>query len=240
MTYQPGPYDQNRPPQYQPQPPVTPGPGWPPQGQQPPAGWPPQPVPPKKRGPLPWILGAVGMVLGLCLIFGIIGAITGGGEKTNDTAADVPAAVEAGKTAATKPAAKAPAKKAGIGSKVRDGKFEFVVTGVDCSKTKVGDQYLNTTAQGRFCIVSVTVTNIGDEARTFTGGNQKAYAGKTEFSNDGEAELYLNSDSQTFLEDVNPGNTVKGKLVFDVPKSTKLTEVELHDGVFSGGVRVAL
>ena len=31
-----------------------------------------------------------------------------------------------------------------------------------------------------------------------------------------------------------------GKLVFDVPKSTKLTRMELHDSIFSDGVEVAL
>jgi hypothetical protein len=43
-----------------------------------------------------------------------------------------------------------------------------------------------------------------------------------------------------FLEDINPGNEVKGKLIFDVPKPTKLTAIELHDSMFSGGVKVAL
>lgn len=236
--YSPGPY--GRPPQ----PPVNPGPQqWQqPYPQQAAPGWvPPQP-PPKKRGPLPWILGIVGGIVGLCVLGGVINAVNGGGDPAStSTVGDV-----SGQDAPTKaPAAKArttPAKKAaaGIGSKVRDGKFEFVVTGVDCSKTKVGDQYLNATAQGKFCVISVTVTNIGDEPRTFTGDNQKAYAGKTEFTNNTEAELYVNSDAQTFLQDVNPGNSVKGKLVFDVPKSTKLTEIELHDGLFSGGARVAL
>ncbi|MFI5890978.1 DUF4352 domain-containing protein [Actinoplanes sp. NPDC051513] len=207
-------------------------------------------MPPKKRSPLLWVLAAVGVVVVLCLGIGVIGAIAGGGNDsadigapaaTDETGEAAPTTKAATKPAATKPATKAPAKKApGIGDKVRDGKFEFTVTGMDCSKTKVGDQYLNTAAQGKFCVVAVNVKNIGDEPQTFTGGNQKAYAGKTEFNNDSEAELYINSDAATFLEEINPGNSVKGKLVFDVPKSTKLTEVELHDGFFSGGVRVAL
>ncbi|RSM44161.1 hypothetical protein DMB66_52525 [Actinoplanes sp. ATCC 53533] len=39
---------------------------------------------------------------------------------------------------------------------------------------------------------------------------------------------------------MNPGNTVKGKLVFDVPEGTKLTSLELHDSLFSDGVQVNL
>jgi hypothetical protein len=33
---------------------------------------------------------------------------------------------------------------------------------------------------------------------------------------------------------------VSGTLVFDVPKTVKLTALELHDSLLSGGVRVAL
>jgi hypothetical protein len=230
QPYQPSPYGQQ---------PVPPG------YQQPPPGWPP-PQPAKKRGPLVWILGIVGGVFGLCLAIGIIGAAT---DSNSGEGVDQPAAAGTEKTQAEEPstagektaATKAPAKKiAGIGDKVRDGKFEFVVTKMDCSKTRVGDEFLNAKAQGRFCLVSVSVTNIGDEPQLFTGANQTAYAGKTEFKNDTGAEFYANDDSQTFLEEINPGNSVKGNLVFDVPKATKLTEIELHDGFFSGGVRVSL
>nr|WP_084699215.1 DUF4352 domain-containing protein [Actinoplanes globisporus] len=87
----------------------------------------------------------------------------------------------------------------------------------------------------------VSVKNIGDEARTFDGGAQKALDGNNvQYSNDGAAELYVNSGAQTFLEQINPGNTVKGTLVFDVPSGTKLTALELHDSYFSGGVKVQL
>lgn len=231
------------PPQQPYQPPAVPGPQQPYQQQPSPPGWqqapPPWPPPtaPKKRRPLLWLLSIVGGVVGLCLIFGLIGALTNNKDKATSSPQAGATTAAAAKKATTKPAAK---KSAGIGTKVRDGKFEFTVTGVDCSKTKVGDDVLNTTAQGKFCIVSVTVANIGDQAQTFDGGDQKAYVGKVEFSDDGTAEMYINSDNQTFLQDINPGNSVKGKLIFDVPKSTKLTEVELHDSPFSGGVRVAL
>ncbi|WP_189082424.1 DUF4352 domain-containing protein [Mangrovihabitans endophyticus] len=83
--------------------------------------------------------------------------------------------------------------------------------------------------------------NIGDKAQLFDGSSQKALDAKgTEYSNDAAAEIDANGDSSTFLEEINPGNQVKGRLIFDVPKSTKLTAIELHDSVFSGGVTVAL
>jgi hypothetical protein len=204
--------------------PAVPGP--------PQAGWAPPPSPSRKRGGrLVWILAGAGAVVALGLGIGLVGVLAGG-----DKAA--PAAGSATRAAAGKGARKAAA--ARIGDKVRDGKFEFTVTGVDCTKSTVGEDILNKRAQGKFCIIAVTVVNIGDEPRTFTGANQKAYVGAAEYHNDSTAEFYINSDTQTFLEDVNPGDSVKGKLVFDIPKAAKLTEIELHDSLQSDGVRVAL
>ena len=46
--------------------------------------------------------------------------------------------------------------------------------------------------------------------------------------------------SEVLFEEINPGNTVKGRVYFDVPKNAKLVKIELHDSMFSGGVDVAL
>jgi len=120
----------------------------------------------------------------------------------------------------------------------RDGKFEFVVTGMDCSKTKIGDQYLNQTAQGKYCLVSLKVTNIGNEAQAFFGANQTALdAQGRKFEPDSAAVLYL-KDSKSLFEKINPGNSVNGTIAFDIPKDAAIVEVELHDSVFSGGVKV--
>jgi hypothetical protein len=51
---------------------------------------------------------------------------------------------------------------AAIGTKVRDGKFEFVVAGVEHpGKTFPGKLQTRLTARGEFVIVRVNVTNIG-------------------------------------------------------------------------------
>ncbi len=82
--------------------------------------------------------------------------------------------------------------------------------------------------------------NIGDEAQTFDATNQKAYAGSIAFEADSEASLYANEGSQSFLEGINPGNSITVRVVFDAPKGQKLTKVELHDSAFSGGVDAGL
>jgi hypothetical protein len=130
---------------------------------------------------------------------------------------------------------------AGLNQPVQDGKFEFTVTGQDCSKTTIGtNQYAQTTAQGVFCVVSLHVTNVGDKAQYFDANSQKAYdAQEKEYSANSGAAVYLD-DANSFLEQLNPGSAVDGQLVYDVPTGTQLTQLELHDSPFSGGVKVAL
>ncbi|MBM2621061.1 DUF4352 domain-containing protein [Actinoplanes sp. LDG1-06] len=205
-----------------------------------PAFYPPAPAPAKRRK-WPWIAGGAGVfVLLLCGIGAISAASGGGTESPNETIAAAETSVApkaAGTTAPKKTAPKTP----GIGVPAKDGDFQFTVTGVKCGVAKVGNQYFGEKAQGQFCLVSVQVKNIGKEAQTLIDSVQKAFdAQGTEYSVDSGAAIYANGDQQVFFEDVNPGNTVRGKLVFDVPKGTKLTTVELHDSLFSGGVKVAL
>ncbi|HEY8504926.1 MAG TPA: DUF4352 domain-containing protein, partial [Gemmataceae bacterium] len=90
-----------------------------------------------------------------------------------------------------------------------------------------------------FCLVTVDVTNHGDEPRTLEPFSQKAFDARgREYSADDEAWLAL--EDSPLLEEINPGNRVRGVIVFDVPRGTQLTRLELHDSPFSGGVTVAL
>lgn len=123
---------------------------------------------------------------------------------------------------------------------MRDGRFEFTVTRMNCDSTQIGSPQFGRTAQGVFCIVSVKVTNIGDRAQSFNGSNQYAFdAQNRNFSTDATSAIYL-EESKSFLNQLNPGSTVQGKIVYDVPKDTKLARLELHDSAFSSGAKVNL
>jgi hypothetical protein len=68
---------------------------------------------------------------------------------------------------------------AGIGTPVRDGKFEFTVLSVDRSKS-AGDPSDPSTAQGEYINVHLSVKNTGNEAQSYFGSNQKLIvAGKS-------------------------------------------------------------
>lgn len=224
--------------------PEHPAPQYPPTQAYPHVAMPSAPIRPKKKSPLPIILGVVG---GFALLFcggSVLAVALGGSPKP---AADVTQAREESATQAP-PATKARAtdaaqaepKMARMNQPVRDGKFEFVVTKVKCGVSKVGESFLAKNAQGQYCLVTTTVKNIGKEPQMLSDSGQKAFdANGAEYATD-EAGLYANKNGEVFLNNINPGNKVTAILVWDIPKGAKLTKVELHDSVFSGGVEVSL
>lgn len=130
---------------------------------------------------------------------------------------------------------------AGLNDAVRDGKFEFTVKNVDCGKTQIGDATFGTAAQGQFCLVNLKVENIGSEAQSMFGDNQVLFDQEgRQFSADTEAAMYMGDKAQTLWEEINPGNSINGVVVFDVPKNAVPTSIELHDSMFSEGVEVSL
>lgn len=209
------------------------------------------PVAPRKRpGALPVVLACAGIfVVVLLALAGIAGV------STSDQASTTTAGESTGSstTKTTKSRSKDTSRKAkdsagrkgkdadrpGLGDKARDGMFEFKVTKTS-KKSSVGDDLIGEKAQGVFLLVHVKVKNIGNSARTFDALSQSLFdAQGREFSADAAAGIYL-EDSNAFLNEINPGNSVKGVVVFDVPKDARPTEIELHDSPFSGGVTVRL
>jgi hypothetical protein len=127
-----------------------------------------------------------------------------------------------------------------IGTAVRDGKFEFTVTKVDRGIKQVGGDLLGEKAQGRFALVHVTVKNIGDESQLLDDTSQVVRdATGREFDADSVAAMSIEGND-VFLNEINPGNTVKGVLVYDMPKDAEPASIELHDSMYSGGVMVSL
>jgi hypothetical protein len=191
------------------------------------------------------VLSGLGAVVAVIIVGS---AISGGGDDATPTSSDqpdvtasAPASGVASTTTSTPAKSSVAAKPASqVGKKMRDGKFEFTVTKVKCGRTLVGSSTFGKKAQGEFCEVSVTVANIGDEPQSMFGDNQYLFDSKNrKYSADTEAAIYL-KDSNTLYEEINPGNSLKGTLLFDVPTGTKPAKLELHDSAFSGGVDVRL
>ncbi len=231
-----------------------------PQGPHPqvPVGPPAAPEPPRKNFfARHKVLTVVGAVVAVFLIAQVANGgsapddvASGGGEAAvasgdqgNEPASAEQESPDDDAAGGEEPTAEAPAgepETAGVGDAVRDGKFEFTVTEVETGVPSVGDEMFGQTAQGQYVLVHLTVENIGDEAQYFDGSSQELVdtAGR-KHSADSSAAIYLD-DSNSFLNQINPGNSVEGIVVFDVPADAELASITLHDSMFSGGVTVAL
>ncbi|MGN9804025.1 DUF4352 domain-containing protein [Micromonospora sp. L32] len=223
----------------------------------PPGGWqqpgaPAAPAARKRPWLIPTLIGVGAFVVLCCGGSMVIGLASDNGKKTDVSASsDIPAvttstsapAAAAPTTSAPAPApakttaAPAPAKPTtfGIGDKVRGGDFEFTVNSVKCGISQVGSSYFNHKAQGTFCRVSVTAKNVTKSAHLFhaDGTITAQDASGREYDVDGEAAIYGNDDAKGFLDEINPGNSVKANVYFDVPKGTKLKTITFAAGLLT-------
>jgi hypothetical protein len=180
----------------------------------------PHQAPPRRKSKLPWILSGIAAAAALCCGGGLILVAVLGDDTTPNSSS----------TTTTY----------GLNQPARDGKFEFTVTKMECGKPELGSGILTKKAQGQYCLFTVAVKNIGNEARTFDAASQRAYgAGEVKYEADSEATIALDN-ANSFLVDINPGNSVTGQVAFDIPKDAKIVKLELHDSLFSGGVTIRI
>jgi hypothetical protein len=200
----------------------------------------PQPEPPKNwiQRNLGWKLFALIVILILLGSCSAILAVIGGEDEPATTAQPTPAA-----TVATSEAPKPQEPEASqpetpkIGEKVTDSGYQFTVIKVTCGTRRIGGE----NAQGQFCLIKMSVKNVGKDPITFSEENQALVDTKgNQHSPDDEAWIYL-EESDIWAE-INPGNTLKTTVPFDIPKSAKPDHLLLMAGVFgfSEGVQVKL
>lgn len=175
------------------------------------------------------------MLLTLILLMVAFWAAVGGGDTGTSHSA------RSGTQPSVTSAAKAPAVAVGIGTHARDGKFDFVVTGVERpGKTLAGKVGRTLTAQGEFVIVRVSVTNIGKEAQAPNCACQFLSNDKGQHFRPSSAILST-KEALKFVQLIEPAETVNGVLVlFDVAPGSKVVDIELHDSPLSKGVNVKL
>lgn len=171
-------------------------------------------------------------VILILVLLGGIGAALGGGSTKNNSSSE-------GSSNSSGSSAKTTAK---VGQPARDGKFEFVVKSIECGRANVGSEFLTEAAQGQFCLLNITVKNIGNEAQGLSSSNQYLYNSQGQRYSADDAATYAAAprDNNTWYQQVNPGNTVEGAIVFDVPKDVTPVSAELHDSAFSGGIKINL
>lgn len=130
----------------------------------------------------------------------------------------------------------------GIGEPARDGKLEFVASRVNCTRSTIGIEHLTRTAEGKYCVIDLSIRNTTATGSTiFLGHLQKAIdADGGSHRYDEMASLYADPGTRTLVHKLDAGDRIKVKLVFDVPQAAVLTTLELHDSPFSGGTLITL
>ena len=130
-----------------------------------------------------------------------------------------------------------------IGEEARDGQFAFIVDDFECvggTLEAENDFVDDAEAQGQFCLLTITVENIGDSQQSLFASNQYLYdEQERRFSASSDFEVIMAIDTPIY-DSINPGNSMTGTIVFDVPEDAVIEFAELHDSALSGGVLVDL
>jgi hypothetical protein len=184
----------------------------------------PAPPPPEPRRRVPvWVFVIVGVVA-LCCVGGLVASVT--------TFVVARRHSDAGRLP--------PASRASLGQPVRDGKFEFTVGRVQCGYRTVGQDFYTKEATGQYCLATMTVKNVGRSPQAFSDVEQLAFSpdGK-EYRADPEAGAYVN-DLTAFNTDINPGNQIDAIVAYDIPASSSIAKLRLHDDRLSRGAEVSV
>lgn len=121
------------------------------------------------------------------------------------------------------------------GDPVSDGQLQFVVT--DFSRALLQG---HPPPRGEYVIAVVTVTNTGNEPRSFLVQNQKLIdVGRREYAGADMSADELHNQLTTALK-LNSGLSLTVRMRFDVPKGSKLMTIELHESASSTGAKAAV
>lgn len=179
------------------------------------------------------VKGIVSLILGIIImvgIFNIIGTITGS-SKSSTTAT-----TNAGSTQNTQ------VETANIGDTVTDGTLAFTVNSMTTAQT-LGD-YDVKTAQGMYYILTVKIQNNGKETQTINASDFSvvdSQGRKYDYSTDGQTAMEeTDGTTDFFLQQVQPGLSVTGKIVFDVPASATGLKLMAQGDLFSNPVSINL
>lgn len=178
----------------------------------------------KRRRVPTWVKVAVPVLL----VGGCVAGITGQGDGTK--AAQPAAASSAG---AVSPTGEEATGTASLGQPATVGDRTVTIHTATCGARTIGPAGVAERAQGKYCIADIAVTNNANTPITVTDSDFTAYAGDAEYAPDTMASISSNIEAgrnTTFIEGVNPGNTVRSNVVFDVPADAAIDRFEVRDG----------
>lgn len=125
-----------------------------------------------------------------------------------------------------------------IGDPIQAGDFKWKITKFSMA-TEIGEEiagaFFGEKADGVFIILDVEVENTGKSAEYLMDSYLKLVDDQSrEFSPNSAAAIYLKPQGSALMfEQINPGITKKGKIVFDVPTGLKVANVRISSNLLS-------
>ena len=171
-------------------------------------------------------LSLVKKILCLVLIFGIICIVASGSSNGETKKKEQKKDEPANEVTEEK-------KEYKIGEVAKVGEVDYLINNVEVTK-QIGNEYVNTTAKDTFLIIDISITNNEKESLSVADTFFKLLNGENEYSADSTGAIYLN-DSSIIFKKLNPGVTLQGKIVFDVPESVAIaneTKLQVQTGVW--------
>lgn len=127
-----------------------------------------------------------------------------------------------------------------IGDTVKVGDMQYKVEKTSTTK-KVGPTDLQDTANGIFFVIDLKIKNNGNESVTVDSSFFNLKLGSKTYKADADASMDANQkedgsiDNSFFLQDLNPGSEMSGKVVFDIPEDVANSsdlKVQVQTGAF--------
>ncbi len=173
-------------------------------------------------------------VIVVIIVAGAIGSNGGNDDSAKDSK-------DSKSTTASSPKKEAASKKEyKIGDTVKVGDMQYKVVKTSTAK-KVGPSELPETANGTFLIIDLNVKNNGNEAVTVDSSFFNLKLGTKTFKADDDASISANQkedgtiDNSFFMQDLNPGSEMSGRVVFDIPEDVANSsdlKVQVQTGAF--------
>ena len=170
-----------------------------------------------------------------------IGSAVGGGKSDSSAKSDSTASQTAEASTqpeTTKEADKKTEESVALGTATEVGDFSVTISEVTPGITSVGNQYLGAKPQGQYVVVKLTVTNNGKTAQYFTDSNIKLVDSQDREHSSSSDSIYL--EDNVLVKEINPGNTLSGTVLFDVPADAALKAVKVEGGLFDRAKMVAV
>lgn len=127
----------------------------------------------------------------------------------------------------------------GVGDVVNNDGFDITVTSVESGLSSIQGKYGSRDASGQYVVVHISATNVDNEAHTFRAGAHVLVDEQNRQHSDSDDTIYMGDDAIVY-EDVNPGMTLEGYLLYDIPADATPDAILLGSSNIFGGDTVTV